>query len=295
MAATTFKLWRFACEKVMDLVYDGLTKEVTNLAWCFRITRSDGLVQGFTSHDADLVIAGVSYEAASGFSPSAVSASADMAVDNMEVEGVLDSAAITLEDINAGRYDGAQILVFLCDWTNPSGGSFILRKGTLGQVTGAKTPFKAEVRGLLQNLQQKAVAVYSNWCRADFCDGKCGLAVSEYTFPGKVQAINGDGSLMVDIVKPSGYFDYGLLTFTSGKSSSCIYDVKSYTSVNAISQLTTFLPLDDTVSVGDSIFLVAGCDGNLNTCIQKFNNIANFRGEPYVPGSDYMMAYPVKG
>ena len=60
-------------------------------------------------------------------------------------------------------------------------------------------------------------------------------------------------------------------------------------------RVLSFLPFDDEVQVGDIVSLLAGCDGNLDTCIQKFNNVANFRGEPYIPGSDYLMTYPNKG
>jgi len=35
-----------------------------------------------------------------------------------------------------------------------------------------------------------------------------------------------------------------------------------------------------------------GCDKRLTTCINKFNNINNFRGEPYVPGQDEFFNYP---
>jgi hypothetical protein len=36
----------------------------------------------------------------------------------------------------------------------------------------------------------------------------------------------------------------------------------------------------------------AGCDKRLATCIERLANVLNFRGEPYVPGSDALMSYP---
>ena len=38
---------------------------VTTLCWCWRITRRDGQVSGFTDHDRDLVFDGVTYTAGS--------------------------------------------------------------------------------------------------------------------------------------------------------------------------------------------------------------------------------------
>ena len=36
----------------------------------------------------------------------------------------------------------------------------------------------------------------------------------------------------------------------------------------------------------------AGCDKRLATCIDRFANVLNFRGEPYVPGQDALTHYP---
>ena len=36
----------------------------------------------------------------------------------------------------------------------------------------------------------------------------------------------------------------------------------------------------------------AGCDKRLATCSERFSNVLNFRGEPYVPGQGAMMCYP---
>ena len=44
------------------------------------------------------------------------------------------------------------------------------------------------------------------------------------------------------------------------------------------------------MTVGDTFNAIAGCDKTISTCIAKFNNAVNFRGEPYVPGMDKMLA-----
>ena len=36
------------------------------------------------------------------------------------------------------------------------------------------------------------------------------------------------------------------------------------------------------LSVGDYYEIYAGCDKTLATCKEKFNNVINFRGEPYI-------------
>ena len=44
-----------------------------------------------------------------------------------------------------------------------------------------------------------------------------------------------------------------------------------------------------TVNTGDNYSMIAGCDKTFETCKTKFSNTINFRGEPYVPGTDRML------
>jgi hypothetical protein len=43
------------------------------------------------------------------------------------------------------------------------------------------------------------------------------------------------------------------------------------------------------VQVGDTALVEAGCDRLIGTCKTKFDNVINFRGEPYVPGMDQII------
>ena len=43
---------------------------------------------------------------------------------------------------------------------------------------------------------------------------------------------------------------------------------------------------------GDLFRIHPGCDKRLDTCIDRFANVLNFRGEPYIPGQDLLMSYP---
>jgi len=44
--------------------------------------------------------------------------------------------------------------------------------------------------------------------------------------------------------------------------------------------------------VGDTYEVETGCDKLVATCIAKFNNVYNFRGEPYIPGFHKQFLYP---
>jgi hypothetical protein len=93
-----------------------LAGEVTTLATCWKITRRDGVVLGFTDHVRDLEVDGVTYGAASGYTRTAIRSTADLAVDNLDVESVFADDGITEVDLRTGRYDFAEVRMFLIDY-----------------------------------------------------------------------------------------------------------------------------------------------------------------------------------
>ena len=57
-------------------------------------------------------------------------------------------------------------------------------------------------------------------------------------------------------------------------------------------RIELYLPLGYAIAPGDVFRLHPGCDKRLDTCIDRFANVLNFRGEPYIPGQDLLMSYP---
>ena len=81
-----------------------LDGRATKMCHCWKVTRNDGLVQGFTDHDNALTFGGVTYEASSGFTATQFASSTGLAVDNLEVEGALSSDTINEDDLAGGHY-----------------------------------------------------------------------------------------------------------------------------------------------------------------------------------------------
>jgi uncharacterized phage protein (TIGR02218 family) len=46
------------------------------------------------------------------------------------------------------------------------------------------------------------------------------------------------------------------------------------------------------VESGCRVEVREGCDKQLRTCVERFANALNFRGEPHLPGSDLLTRYP---
>ncbi len=87
-----------------------------------------------------------------------------------------------------------------------------------------------------------------------------------------------------------GWFAGGVLTWESGANAGRSIEVKAWT--QTAGQIELFLPMGYAIGVGDLFRIHPGCDKRLDTCIARFANVLNFRGEPYVPGQDAMMSYP---
>lgn len=263
-----------------------LAGEVTTLATCWKATLSDGTVFGFTNHTDDLTVSAQIYRASTGQSATAIASNSDLAVDNLDVIGFLDSSVITEADINAGRWDYASIEIFQVNYADLTQGTLKQRAGRLGEIRLSRSEFIAELRGLAQNLQQIIGQIYSASCRADFGDARCGLTLASYTFSGTVTT-GASTRVFTDSGRgeASDYFGAGKVTWVTGANAGYSMEIKSF----AAGVFTLQLPMAQTITAGDTYTASAGCRKRFDTdCKTKFSNVVNFRGEPHVPGNDQM-------
>lgn len=268
-----------------------LDGEVTTLATCWRLERTDGWVRGFTDHDCDLVVDGLAYTASTGFLPSAIKSGADLSVDNLDVDGFLDDEALKASDLTAGLYDGARIDIFVVNWADLGQGRILLRRGWLGEVKRADQRFSAEVRGVSNRLQQTQGKLYSRLCRTDLGSSECTVALGPLTDDLAISAVTAGDAFVVPTPRPSGFYAFGTCTFLSGANAGAATEVLGHVG----QAITLFTPMPRPIAVGDQVRLVAGCDKTIETCHARFANVLNFRGEPHIPGNDKVFSYPVKG
>lgn len=268
-----------------------LAGEVTTLATCWKLKRRDGVELGFTNHDRDLVVSGLTYQAKSGFTPSAISSSSGLSVDNLDLEGLLDAGSITEADIMAGKYDFAEIEIFMVNHADLSQGLLALRKGWMGEVSVQNGIFIAEMRGLAQKLAQNIGELFSPSCRASLGDSRCKVNMTLQTHTGTVTTATGRQEFKDSArSEASGIFSGGSVTFTSGANNGLSMEVKEYIYQSGSGgRIILAMPMPYAISVNDQYSMNKGCDKTLATCKARFDNVANFRGEPHVPGMDRMM------
>jgi uncharacterized phage protein (TIGR02218 family) len=281
-----------------DGLQDHLDTGATTLCWCWKLTRADGIVQGFTDHDRDVAFGGATYAAASGISAGEVQSSLDLSVDNLAVAGALSSDALNETDLAAGLYDGAAVELWRVDWAAPDM-RVLMRKGTLGEVKRGPLAFEAELRGLMQALNQPVGRAYCYACDADVGDTRCGIDVANAAYVGAGTVVSATDNRRLTAAGlggfSTGWFTGGKLTWTSGANEGCAIEVKRHGKALAAAVIEIWQEASRPIAVGDGFTVTVGCDKAFATCKSKFGNAANFRGFPYMPGNDAVIAYAGSG
>jgi uncharacterized phage protein (TIGR02218 family) len=275
-----------------------LDSGVTNLCRCWIVTRKDGVVQGFTDHDRDVVVEGVTCRADTGFDGSEATARLGLSVDGAEITGALSDDALNESALAAGRYDAAQVDMHIVDWSEPSL-QVLMSRGHIGEVRREGKAFIAELRGLADRLGQETGRLYTATCSADLGDARCGVDLDDPEFRGEgaVTALNGISIFTVSGLDgfDDGWFTAGKLTFTGGANAGCAMEVKRHHADGESVSLALWQALAHPIAEGDSFVVTAGCDKRFDTCGARFDNALNFRGFPHIPGNDFILRYAIDG
>ena len=354
-----------------------LAQEVQRLAYCLRLTRQDGTVQAFTDHDAPIPfndgIGLLTYDPEDGMTGSAISSLFDSSVDELEISAFVDSGAITLEDLVAGRYDAAEIRVYLLNWDNPSAGGWQMRRGNLGSFEFDEGSVRVQLLGMLQKMHSSTtVELVSGGCRVrKFGDGadqypRCKIrlgaptwqATTAYSPARQPGSAGGAAGTEEVVVKPTTYNDrwfvlttagtsggtepswdttignttadgtavwtaiqareieatiasisnhlqftinyagdapdafltFGYVIFNAGENINIRRPIASWDL--ATTTVTLALPVNLLLAVSESVTLVAGCDRTVLTCRDTYDNLKNYRGEPFLRGNDSFFRFP---
>jgi uncharacterized phage protein (TIGR02218 family) len=264
-------------------------RDLTSLAFCWRVERRDGVCLGFTSHDRDLEIGGLVYRAAPGMLPSAVSVSDGFDASSLDVAGALTSDAISEADLAAGRWDRAAAVLFLVDWEDPEGERLPLVRGELGDVAAKANGFEAELRGPAALLERAVVEQTSPECRAELGDRRCRVDMAARVRTTRVTAVPAENVVTVaDAAGAANAYAFGRLRWIGGANGG----LESEIAASDGPQLTLREPPPFAIGEGDLVEIKEGCDKSFATCAGRFANAENFRGEPHLPGMDLLTRYP---
>ena len=278
-----------------DALVSHLASATTHVCTCWRVTRDDSIVLGFTDHDRALTFDGTVFSPESGLTARALASTTGLSINNTEAIGVLSADAITEADINAGRYDGAEVVTWLVQWDDVTARQIRFR-GTIGEITRAAGGFQAELNGLTEALNQPQGRSYLTSCSAVLGDTRCRFATQapgyQHTFDLETPS---DGQVF-RLASAGGFnpawFAGGKLKVLTGAAVGLETVIKSDVMQGDVRVITLWSALPIQVAMGDRLSLVAGCDKRSETCRVKFSNFVNFQGFPDIPGEDWLVSVP---
>jgi len=270
--------------------------DATTLAILVKITRRDGEVFGFTSHDRPLIYSGLTYVTG----PAAPSLSdlkreTGLAPSNAEVDGSFNDD-VTVDDAEAELWSGAIVDVYRANWRTIANGVELLAHGELGEITHDGRKYKVEMMGRAHKLGRIVTRHRLPSCDADLGDARCGVDIEALAVNLTVTAVASNKLFSTDLGSPAtaDYFTYGRVTWLTGLNVDREMEVKDQTEGGVF---TLQLGMKRQIQVGDTLRAYPGCNKLLKTgpaeylgdCKIKFDNVINFRGWSEIPGIDKML------
>lgn len=139
----------------------------------------------------------------------------------------------------------------------------------------AKITVKSDIEIFNRQLPRN---LYQPGCQWTLYDSGCGLNKASWATVSSISATSTKNTIQCGISAATGYYDLGVVEFTSG-----ILDEERRTIKSQIGgEITLSYSLVTAPEVGDGVILWAGCDKKQTTCTVK-GNLPKFRGFPFVP------------
>jgi uncharacterized phage protein (TIGR02218 family) len=255
----------------------------------YTITLKSGTVLRYTTWDQSLPVLGNKFlTGPPNIERTAIEEKTGLDVATIEVvirAGLSDlvSGAPILQAIGQGLWDGAAFRAdrLFMDSSGNQIGTLIRFSGVVGPVdeltrSYAKLTVNAGTQYL--TLQLPPIIMQPN-CTHTLFDAGCTLIKANFAESNIVQGGSTVNKLISLSAKADGYYDNGQILFTSGPNNGLLKAVKQYFAKDFFFNS----PLPFAPNAGDAFTAYPGDDKTQSTCQNKFNNLSNFGGFPYVP------------
>jgi uncharacterized phage protein (TIGR02218 family) len=256
---------------------------------CFTFTLSTGTALTYTNVDQPVVYNGATFSASGPLVQGLkYRATVGLEVDKQQISIAARptdfvAGAMFLNALRDGAFDGATVQrdrVFMTALGGTVVGGVTLFHGRVSTIdnvgrTQATITVASDLVVLDYDMPRN---LYSPTCLHTLYDSGCGIPSGTYAVSGTVGA--GSSATLIPFVGALASHAQGSLVFTSGVNANVRATVKS---VAAGVSLSLIYPLPSPPTTGDGFTVYAGCDHTRATCQSRFNNLANFRGFPFVP------------
>lgn len=264
-----------------------LARGSTQFARIWRITKPDGTVIRLTDNVEDVVVGSEVFVARIGFTATAAYISSlPGSAQSTQLVCMTDALGVSRADILSRKLTGCAAKQSVVEWHNPSlttADELVLMNGTIGRIQVSNRG-----RATVEILPRTGAAIaicneqYSVACRNSLGDALCTVPINNLTTTFTVTAVSSRQSFTASTLnnQADGYYGLGHIVWQGGLNDQWTSDVR-IALANLSIQL--FFPPPLGILVGDVGVIYPGCDLQQQTCKLKFNNLLNFRAEPYRP------------
>lgn len=153
--------------------------------------------------------------------------------------------------------------------------TIVLWKGRVGGARLAGSELGLKCEPVATSLKRTGLrARYQLICRHALYSAGCGALKDSFRVDGTVAAVSGATvQVAVAASKPDGYFVGGMLESNDGARM-----IVGHAGVN----ITLVAPMPS-LSAGMAVRLYAGCDHSTAICLDRFDNLVNYGGFPFIP------------
>lgn len=193
--------------------------------------------------------------------------------------------------------DGARILYSKCFLAAPdsnglldySVGALPWFQGRVNTVVVQRDHADITVNSDVEMLNvQMPINIFQPSCLHTLFDSGCGLSAATFTDSGAVAGGSTQTGITSSLNKADDYYTLGKIVFTSGPNVGITRYVKQYKNSSGVFLFNRPLPYAPVV--GDNFLATAGCKHTMAACSNTsttvgpaFNNLARFRGYPFIP------------
>jgi len=277
-----------ASQALIDLLN---TSDTFLMADLFTFTTPGGQTFRYTSADIDLSIDGNTYTAFC-IERGNIRQVAGIQVDTLSVTfSPTDTDSLGnvpfLHGVSKGMLDGAGFTLhraFFSPTWQTYVGKILRFSGRVADIEEfSRSAVPITIKSDLEILNTKMPRnIYQPSCRRTLYDAGCGVDRASFAANSTAGAGSTATKINCTLAQTAGWFDLGSVTFTGGPNAGVSRTVKSYSP----GVLVFSLPLPYTPAVGDTFTAYAGCNRMQATCQGKFNNLAKFSAEPYIPAAE---------
>lgn len=240
-------------------------------AYCFTVILNNGKTLYLTSASTEITVGDKVFRPNSGLQLQELKLN-DSAEDMARITGIYESGGIEYDTNLCGAK--IRIGILLADSIH------YLAVYHCSKFEKYDLEFEIKAEPLTARYASDAVMKFSKTCRATLGDNKCKVDLEKLAARYEISKIRDRSIFLGEVKQKTGYFTGGVAELFDQENK-----IATFSIISQVENIITLNKKVDSSLITPHLILkmYPGCDRKLISCCKKFNNVLNFRGEPFVP------------